>query len=33
VTLGPLIGELAAHEILDGVQVEMLAPYRPSRFA
>ena len=33
VTLAPLIGELAAHEILDGVQVEMLAPYRPSRFA
>ncbi len=32
VTLAPLIGELAAQEILDGVQVPMLAPYRPSRF-
>ncbi len=33
VTLGPLIGQFAALEILDGVQVQMLEPYRPSRFA
>jgi len=33
VTLGPLIGQLAALEILDGVQVQALEPYRPSRFA
>jgi glycine/D-amino acid oxidase-like deaminating enzyme len=33
VTLAPLIGELASIEILDGVPVEMLEPYRPSRFA
>ena len=32
VTLAPLIGQLAALEILDGVQVDMLKPYRPSRF-
>lgn len=32
VTLGPLIGRLAALEILDGVQVQTLEPYRPSRF-
>ena len=32
VTLAPLIGELASSEILDGVQVKMLEPYRPSRF-
>jgi glycine/D-amino acid oxidase-like deaminating enzyme len=32
VTLAPLIGELAAIEILDGVPVKMLDPYRPSRF-
>jgi glycine/D-amino acid oxidase-like deaminating enzyme len=33
VTLAPLIGQLAALEILDHVQVETLGPYRPSRFA
>jgi glycine/D-amino acid oxidase-like deaminating enzyme len=33
VTLSPLIGELAASEILDGVKVDLLQPYRPSRFA
>jgi glycine/D-amino acid oxidase-like deaminating enzyme len=33
VTLGPLVGELAAAEILDGVRAEPLAPYRPERFA
>ncbi|MCZ6678512.1 MAG: FAD-binding oxidoreductase [Candidatus Poribacteria bacterium] len=32
VTLAPLVGELAAMEIVDGVRVEMLAPYRPERF-
>jgi glycine/D-amino acid oxidase-like deaminating enzyme len=32
VTLAPLVGRLVASEILDGVQVEMLEPYRPSRF-
>jgi glycine/D-amino acid oxidase-like deaminating enzyme len=33
VTLAPLIGRLAALEILDGVPVSLLDPYRPSRFA
>lgn len=33
VTLGPLLGELAALEILDGVEVDFLGPYRPARFA
>jgi glycine/D-amino acid oxidase-like deaminating enzyme len=33
VTLAPIIGELAAIEILDGVEQPLLAPYRPSRFA
>ncbi len=32
VTLAPLVGELAALEIVDGAHVEMLAPYRPERF-
>ncbi len=32
VTLGPLVGRLAAAEILDGVRVEALAPYRVERF-
>ena len=32
VTLAPLVGRLVASEILDGVQVEMLEPYRLSRF-
>ncbi len=32
VTLGPLIGELAAMEILDGVEVDLLESYRPARF-
>lgn len=32
VTLAPLIGELAALELLDGAQVDLLAPYRPARF-
>jgi len=33
VTLAPVIGQFAALEILDGARVEMLAPYRPARFA
>jgi glycine/D-amino acid oxidase-like deaminating enzyme len=32
ITLGPLIGRLAAMEILDGVEVDPLAPYRLERF-
>ena len=32
VTLAPLIGEYAVREILEGVRVEMLAPYRLRRF-
>lgn len=32
VTLAPLIGELAAIELLDGAQVDLMAPYRPARF-
>lgn len=33
VTLGPLVGQLAAAEILDGVRADPLGPYRPDRFA
>lgn len=33
VTLAPLIGELAAIEIIDGVSVKTLRPYRPDRFS
>jgi glycine/D-amino acid oxidase-like deaminating enzyme len=32
VTLAPLIGQLAALEILDQARVSSLEPYRPSRF-
>lgn len=32
VTLAPVIGELAAIEIIDGTPQTQLAPYRPSRF-
>jgi glycine/D-amino acid oxidase-like deaminating enzyme len=32
VTLAPLVGELAAMEIIDGARVESLAAYRPERF-
>ena len=32
VTLAPLVGEYAAIEILDGVSVDLLAPYRVERF-
>jgi glycine/D-amino acid oxidase-like deaminating enzyme len=33
ITLSPLIGQVAAMEILDGASVDLLDPYRPSRFA
>jgi glycine/D-amino acid oxidase-like deaminating enzyme len=33
VTLAPIIGELAAIELLDGVRVDLLAPFRLQRFA
>jgi glycine/D-amino acid oxidase-like deaminating enzyme len=33
VTLSPLVGRLAATEILDGVPVESLEPFRPARYA
>jgi glycine/D-amino acid oxidase-like deaminating enzyme len=33
VTLAPLIGELAAIEIVDGARVEVLKDYRPERFS
>jgi len=33
VTLAPVIGQFASMEILDGARVEILAPYRLSRFA
>jgi glycine/D-amino acid oxidase-like deaminating enzyme len=32
-TLSPIVGQIAATEILDGARVDLLAPYRPSRFA
>ena len=31
-TLAPLVGELAAMEIMDGARVDILKPYRPERF-
>lgn len=33
VTLGPIIGELLAGEILDGTVDPRIAPFRPDRFA
>ena len=33
ITLAPLVGRLAAAEILDGVEAEILAPFRPGRYA
>ena len=33
ITLSPMIGQVAAMEILDGASVDLLAGYRPSRFA
>lgn len=32
ITLGPLLGEAIAHEILGGVSLPLLASYRPDRF-
>ena len=32
ITLAPLVGRLAAAEILDNIEVELLAPFRPARF-
>ena len=32
ITLGPLVGELATMEVLDGARVDILEPYRPERF-
>jgi glycine/D-amino acid oxidase-like deaminating enzyme len=32
ITLAPLVGRLAAAEILDGLKVDLLEPYRLSRF-
>lgn len=32
ITLGPLLGQLAAREIVSGEPAPMLAPYRPNRF-
>jgi hypothetical protein len=32
VTLAPLVGELAAMEIVDGARVHILEAYRPERF-
>ena len=33
ITLAPLVGRLAAAEIIDGVEAELLAPFRPGRYA
>jgi glycine/D-amino acid oxidase-like deaminating enzyme len=33
ITLSPLIGQVAAAEILDGVAVDLLNAYRPARFS
>lgn len=33
ISLAPVVGELAAIEILDGVEVDLLAPYRIERFS
>ncbi len=33
ITLAPAVGRFATMEILDGARVELLAPYRPERFA
>jgi len=32
VTMGPLLGRLAALELLDGVRTDLLEPFRPERF-
>jgi glycine/D-amino acid oxidase-like deaminating enzyme len=31
-TLSPILGQLAAAEILDGVKVDLLEAFRPERF-
>ena len=33
VTLAPILGRWMSAEVMDGVRVEALAPYRPERFA
>lgn len=33
ITLTPIIGRMAAEEILDGVTFDALMPYRPGRFS
>jgi glycine/D-amino acid oxidase-like deaminating enzyme len=33
ITMAPLLGRMAAAEILSGRPAELLAPYRPARFA
>ncbi|MGH6913163.1 MAG: FAD-dependent oxidoreductase, partial [Geminicoccales bacterium] len=33
VTLAPAVGRFAAMEMLDGVRLELLEPYRPERFS
>jgi glycine/D-amino acid oxidase-like deaminating enzyme len=32
ISLGALVGELVATEIIEAVDVDLLGPYRPSRF-
>jgi len=33
ITMAPLMGRFAASEILDGIAIDVLKPYRPARFA
>ncbi|NOX70446.1 MAG: FAD-binding oxidoreductase [Gammaproteobacteria bacterium] len=33
VTLAPIVGQSISREILDGISVDLLSPYRPERFA
>ena len=33
ITLGPLLGELIASELVDGADEQLLQPFRPARFA
>lgn len=33
ITMAPLMGRFAASEIIDGIAIEVLKPYRPARFA
>jgi len=32
-TCAPIVGQLVSEELLDGVDIDLLTPYRPSRFA